>query len=489
MERDIFGRLLAIALEKKIDMAQCLSYPLSPAPPALVQCTGEMHKTDKSALTKILRSSSQHLPPTRVDVDIIDGFYFLYHLGPSVPQTFDKIADLILSKICSTVASEIHIVFDQYFTPSIKDSERCNRNEFDIPYAILGPSQKRPNDFYKALRNIKFKEALVAFVTEYWGTISLPLFFHNKKLYVTNKDQCFSYQNAGDSVVKTIAEDFACNHEEADTRIIYHLSKLANNTKVMVKASDTDILVIILGNIHKLATLEIYLSTIGSKPNVNNFINCTQLATTLGNLMCRALPGFHAYTGCDFTASFYRKGKIQPFKQLQKNPQAQQVFADLNKIEEIYNFKSMDILQEYTCRLYGISCINVNDARLLIFQDKFKSTSVAEYFMKNIRKFDSTQIPPCWKSLKQKILRTIYVTSMWQNATEANNLKFAPEQCGWEVNDNKIEPLWFEGEPTPLLVEEIVMVEPNDNDDDDYNYEDDEHDDDIGSDDNDQELL
>lgn len=47
MERDIFGRLLAISLDNKIDMTQCLSYPLSPAPPALVQCTGEMHKTDK----------------------------------------------------------------------------------------------------------------------------------------------------------------------------------------------------------------------------------------------------------------------------------------------------------------------------------------------------------------------------------------------------------------------------------------------------------
>ncbi|XP_044739757.1 ATP-binding cassette sub-family A member 10-like [Chrysoperla carnea] len=39
---------------------------------------------------------------------------------------------------------------------------------------------------------------------------------------------------------------------------------------------------------------------------------------------------------------------------------------------------------------------------------------------------------------------------MWQNATEANCINFSPEQCGW---------LWFEGDPTPLLVEDIVMVE------------------------------
>ena len=135
----------------------------------------------------------------------------------------------------------------------------------------------------------------------------------------------------------------------------------------------------------------------------------------------------------------------------------------------------MEILQEYTCKIYGISCNNVNDARLLMFQNRFTSTSVAEYFMKNVKRFDSTQLPPCWKSLKQKVLRTIYVNSMWQNATEANCINFSPEQCGWTVNDNKIKPLWFEGDPTPLLVEDIVMVELDeveldeiDNCDDDY---------------------
>lgn len=424
----------------------------------------------------------------------------MYYLGPSIPQTFDKIAELILSKICNTIASEVHIIFDQYFIPSIKDTERCNRNEIDTPYTIVGPSQKRPNDFYKALKNIKFKEALVAFLTEYWCNNSVASFLHNKKVYITNKDQCFSYQIVNDSIIKTVEQDFACNHEEADTRIIYHLSKLENNSKVMIKASDTDILVIILGNIHKLASLEIYLSTIGSKPNIINFINCTKLATTLGDLVCRALPGFHAYTGCDYTASFYRKGKVKPFKELQRNQQVQQVFANLNNIEEIDNFRSMEILQEYTCRLYGIKCKNVNDARLLIFQNQFTSTSIAEYFMKNVNRFDSTQLPPCWKSLKQKIFRTIYVTSMWQNATEANCVNFLPEQCGWTVNDNKIEPLWFEGDPTPLLVEDIVMVEldeveyneidhddddHNDNDDDNYNNNDDDDHDDNDDDDHD----
>lgn len=483
MERDIFGRLLAIALDKKIDMAQCLSYPLSPAPPALAGCTGEMHKTDKSALTKVIRGSTEYSPPSRVDVDVIDGFYFLYHLGPSIPQTFDKIAELILSKICNTTASAIHIIFDQYFIPSIKDTERSNRHEIDVPYTISGPSQKRPSDFYKSLKNIKFKEALITFISEYWYNNSIVPFLRNKKVYITNKSECFSFQTVNDAVMKTVEQDFICNHEEADTRIIYHLNKLEKNSNVMVKASDTDILVILLGNIHKLIDLEIYLCTIGSKPNIINFINCNQLATTLGDLLCRALPGFHAYTGCDYTASFYKKGKVKPFKELKKNKQVQQVFANLNNIDVIDNFRSMEILQQYTCKLYGINCNSVNDARLFIFQNKFAPTSAAEYFMRNVKKFDSTQIPPCWNSLKQKILRTIYVTSMWQNATEANCVNLSLEECGWTNDNNKIEPFWFESDPTPLLIEDIVSVEIEhneiDHDTDDYNNDNDDNDDNV----------
>lgn len=104
------------------------------------------------------------------------------------------------------------------------------------------------------------------------------------------------------------------------------------------------------------------------------------------------------------------------------------------------------------------------------------STSVAEYFMKNIERFDSTELPPCWKSLKQIILRTIYVTSMWKNATEANCMNYVPEQCEWAVNDNKIEPLWSKGDPKPLLVEDIVMVELDEIDNcDDESYDNDDH--------------
>ena len=74
MERDIFGRLLGIAMKKEIDINVCLSFPFAPAPPALCQYSGEMHKTDKSAFGKLLRSKIKSEPPRFVDIEVIDGW-------------------------------------------------------------------------------------------------------------------------------------------------------------------------------------------------------------------------------------------------------------------------------------------------------------------------------------------------------------------------------------------------------------------------------
>ena len=79
MERDVFGRLLAIAVQKIENIENCLKYRLYPAPPSLCQYNGDMHKADKSKLAKIVKSKiSQSQSLVDIDVDVIDGFHFLH---------------------------------------------------------------------------------------------------------------------------------------------------------------------------------------------------------------------------------------------------------------------------------------------------------------------------------------------------------------------------------------------------------------------------
>lgn len=60
----------------------------------------------------------------------------------------------------------IDVIFDQYWSPSIKDNERALRLEtVQMQFIISGPEQVRPTDFSKELKNIRFKEALIDFFT------------------------------------------------------------------------------------------------------------------------------------------------------------------------------------------------------------------------------------------------------------------------------------------------------------------------------------
>lgn len=50
------SRMLCIALENKVDMANVLTYPLTPVPPSLCHFDGLMQKTDQVKLSNHLES-------------------------------------------------------------------------------------------------------------------------------------------------------------------------------------------------------------------------------------------------------------------------------------------------------------------------------------------------------------------------------------------------------------------------------------------------
>jgi hypothetical protein len=123
MCRDLFGRMLAVSLECKIDIAEVLSYPLTPTPGAFCHIDGTPHKTDKSTLLKNLEGRITHDTPPSIDVIIVNGFFLIHTMG-EFPRTYSLISRKLLTILTHYKATNIHIVFDQYFKPSLKDCER-----------------------------------------------------------------------------------------------------------------------------------------------------------------------------------------------------------------------------------------------------------------------------------------------------------------------------------------------------------------------------
>ena len=100
------------------------------------------------------------------------------------------------------------------------------------------------------------------------------------------------------------------DYEEADTLLAFHIANISADT-VVVRASDTDVLVILIGAIGQQLEDDSLPNIIVDcgMGNSRRYINATNIAEILEG--CRdgisgALPGYHAFTGCDFTSAFYR---------------------------------------------------------------------------------------------------------------------------------------------------------------------------------------
>ena len=129
----------------------------------------------------------------------------------------------------------------------------------------------------------------------------------------------YVYNTKNELIQQREEDKLYSRHEEADTRVIYHVDFITKESleypTVVVRSCDTDVFVILLHHADTIGA-NLWMDTGVSSKNTRRVINISQLATTLTPLVWRALPAFHAFTGCDFTASFVRKAKAGPYMNL-----------------------------------------------------------------------------------------------------------------------------------------------------------------------------
>ena len=127
-------------------------------------------------------------------------------------------------------------------------------------------------------------------------------YISNKVIYL-NFDACYKYVVSDGKVIRTLEQALTCPaHEEADTKMIFHVCQLDAN--ITIRCSDTDVLIIMLGKMDKLSSkLQICMEV--GVGNHQRFINVSTLYEALGSNVSAALPAFHAITGCDFNPAFF----------------------------------------------------------------------------------------------------------------------------------------------------------------------------------------
>ena len=108
-----------LSLERKVDMTEVLSYPLTQVPLSLSHVYGTILKTKKSTLTSALEKKAITRPPDIAHETVIDTSFFLY-LQHCLPSTFGQVTKVILSNIMKAKGNVIHFIFDKWISPLSK---------------------------------------------------------------------------------------------------------------------------------------------------------------------------------------------------------------------------------------------------------------------------------------------------------------------------------------------------------------------------------
>ena len=437
----------------KLDLPIVFCYPLTPVPLSLAHVDGTFNKTDKSRLLRKLEEDFDSRPPDAIDVCVVDAMFFIRTLS-SLPATFGGIAELILRKLCS-MSNRIDFVCDTYHSPSIKDLERKNRRSSSTEFSITGPEQKRPKDFTGALLSGNFKTALFKFLAEQWSNECYKSVLFGHKLYLGIEDTCYLFQVENEKVLKSTVPELACKHEEADTRIIWHMKHACtyvNDPRISVRSSDTDVFIILLYHVRNLTTDgQVWMDVGLSANNTRRFIDISLLSSSLGSQLCCSLPALHAFSGSDYTASFMRKGKLKPLEIMRKSQTYLEAFGQLGNSEEMSDETTANI-EAFVCAMYGkYNYQKVNEARCALFLQHNKPTNVNQPLEK-IKSSDPSLLPPCKVVLAQKIKRCNYVAMVWKHADCAVPTNAEPCGNGWQLTHGEYNMLWYEGHQMPQSI-------------------------------------
>jgi hypothetical protein len=461
--RDAFGHLITAAAmsDSKPDLRNILKYPISDVPLALAHTDHTMNKTEKSAFTKILESEQAEVPDEksvgRVSATLFDGGLLMHEILPKhIKSTYSKIARDFMVKVCSAPGAEVHLLLDRYITPSIKDPERQGRGSdqhdglLDDRFQITGREQQQKKKGSELVKDPCFKEQFGKFLLTEAQHCPLT---GDKVLFISHGGKCVKLTNTFGQVDVTEPEDMQGIHEEADTLIAYHVNKIPSGT-VVVRSSDTDVVVILTSLAARKPDLAIFMDY--GQSDSRRFIDVSSIACSLQEKnagICESLIGFHSLTGCDFTSSFYRKGKKKPFEILTSD-------VDDKYVSAVQSLNTMDVDYEnvtaFVCRVYGQKKHHdIDEAR---FESFLKMTGGKT--LTKVKKVNCASLPPCARSLQKHIQRANYVSMMWHNSDKAQPTSYSPIDFGWQEDGlGRYQPHWFEGPSVPGIVTSEIELD------------------------------
>ena len=168
-----------------------------------------------------------------------------------------------------------------------------------------------------------------------------------------------------------------CNQEEADTRMFLHVFAMTQDghKRITIRTVDSDVVVLAITTFAKMEELEELRIAYGTGRSFCH-IPVHSIVSHTGVVKASTLGAFLSLTGCDFTSSFFGKGKKTIWKTLHEVPGIRTASSVLSSsdvtVDEVN--EAMPTIHKLIVRVYGIQdegIVDVDTARLALFDKAF----------------------------------------------------------------------------------------------------------------------
>ena len=405
----IFALLYDVGNEANVTRDVLLSFELTSVPRALADADGAKHANKKSDLLHILcdKAIDATLPVNMTHV--IDAMALLQSIR-NPANTYAELAVQVFLLALKGTGNHaiIHWVIDTYPDISIKKAEHGRREDVlggALEYTIKSGSQRVLCQFKRALRSAQYKKQLTIFFVETWADGLYSQYIRGRTVYVTEGHTCYKLSADIDVVQCVVQDNLTCQHEEADTRILLHAvhASAECDLPILLRSPDTDVLVLAV-HVCALHLESLPLIFRVQHQKAWRYVDVPSIARELGVAVCEALPGMHAFGGCDSTSQFVGRGKKTTMKLLDNAD-----FLEAMRLLGTDFMPTENTLQKAEiaiCILYNsLGCNNTNQVCNL----KWNRTTK-----------DITKLPPCHDSAVLHIRRANYQAAIWRRCLEAD---------------------------------------------------------------------
>lgn len=87
--------------------------------------------------------------------------------------------------------------------------------------------------------------------------------------------------------------------------------------------------------------------------NTIRTVSVSTIYRNIGANLAQCLPALHAFSSCDFLASFFGKGKPTRLKKIIASRQFQEVLIKLGDVTHLEENKIMECMEKLICCMYG----------------------------------------------------------------------------------------------------------------------------------------